>query len=269
MESFSSHLAGLLTRAQELSADVFLAILLLLAGVVAAFGTKGLAFSVVRRIQSGAWGSNGWMMGSASQLNRVAVAFSRVIFWATILVFFALMAEILGINVVNAWLETFGRYLPNLLAGLLIFISGFIVSGFLREFFLRALVAAGISKARGIATFGYWISITISLLLSINQIGVDIQFLTSILLVAIGSFMLCGAISFGMGSAPLATTILSTFYLRKGLKVGQVIEAHGVSGRVMAILATSVQIQTREGVVVLPTEMLTKNIYRIKQNAGI
>jgi len=263
MDKLKTTIENSYDRVAAIGPDLLVAILFLIGGVLVAFATKKLALSGIKRFYSGRLkGNAAWV--SAQQFNWLAMICSRLIFWITIGVFIALTAEILGINVFEDWLKAIGNYVPNILAGILILITGFLLSRVFKDFLQKTLVAAGIRGAKNIALTGYVVSIAIVILMSVNQVGINLEFLTSIILVTVSSFLLCGAISFGFGSAPIVTNIISTYYLRKILKIGQNIENDSFSGRVIEINATSVHLQTENGLEVVPSSKLDKIGYRIK-----
>jgi len=246
--------------------DLIIAIIFLVIGILIAFFTKKIAILAIKQIHPDKHNSaSGWI--SIKQFNFLVNVISKTTFWATIIVFIALTAEVLGINLFEDWFKAFGNYVPNIIAAILILVSGEVFSNYLKDFLNRSLNSAGVESAKNIAVAGYVISLSVVLLVSINQVGIDLGFLTSIILLLVACFLLCGAISFGLGSAPIVTNILSTYYLRRTLKIGQNIQCIEISGRIVEINATSIQLQTPDGLEIIPTKILNSSGYRIK-NVG-
>ena len=243
--------------------DLLAALGILIIGVAAAFLIKKVSFWLVKKIH----GSKNGRLASwvnSGQLNAFATVLSRLMFWTTIVIFVVLSTEIFGVNVTGEWVKLLANYVPNVLASLIILIAGFMFANILKDFVRKTAIAAGLDNSKGISIVSYIVVCSIVVLVAIRQIGIDVGFLTSVILVVMTCILLSGAISFGLGSAPMVTNILSTFYLRKNLNVGHYIESQDYSGKVSAISATAVILQSAEGVQVIPSRKLYEAGFKIK-----
>lgn len=198
------------------------------------------------------------------QLTWLTKVTSRLIFWTIVFLFATISAEILGVNLIEDWLRAIGRYIPNLLASILILVLGLVFAGLVKDFLQKSLQAAGVYAAATFAMVVHVLVVFVIVLVAINQIGIDIHFLTSILLIFLAALVVCAALSFGLGSAPIVTNILAIFYIRRDLKVGESIQIDNTSGRVVEISAISVHIQTDNGLEIIPASKLNSRGYRIK-----
>ncbi|WP_132325152.1 mechanosensitive ion channel family protein [Pseudobacteriovorax antillogorgiicola] len=115
--------------------------------------------------------------------------------------------QLFGVDIFQEWMKILANFIPNLFGAVLILISGFLSAKFLRDFLRRTSVAAGLEIANSLPTIAYVSTCAITVLVSIKQVGIDVEFLTSIILIVLFCTLLSGAISFGMGSAAIVTTM--------------------------------------------------------------
>jgi hypothetical protein len=243
--------------------DFIASLAILLVGIVAAFLLKKLAFWAVNKLHSTGKGAFGRLV-SPGLLNKFAHLSSRLIFWVTIFAFLILTAEMFGVDVLDEWVKLLAKYIPNVLGGIVILVMGLVVSGVAKDFVQRTTEAAGLANTRTLSVVVYATISSITVLVAIKQVGLDVGFLTSVILVVVSCFLLGGTISFGIGSAPVVTNILSTYYVRKELKVGQNLEGSDFLGKVINISATSVILQTADGTQVIPSRRLVDGGFKIK-----
>jgi hypothetical protein len=243
--------------------DLVAAFFLLILGLAAAFVTKKASRWAVRKL---AHSSSPFFSEFIDRkyFDAFGKGIARVTFWTTIFVFLILTAEIFGTNIIDQWLKMATQYLPSLFGGVVILFLGFVIATFGREFLRRSAKGIGLKGSNIIASLFYAVAFFVTLLMAVNQIGIDIEFLTSVILVVIACALLGCALSFGIGSAPIVTNILSTHYVKKDVEIGQHIEFCGHVGKVVDITATSVIILTKEGKVVFPSKKLNDLEFEIK-----
>ncbi|HTU59917.1 MAG TPA: hypothetical protein VMF89_15805, partial [Polyangiales bacterium] len=94
-------------------------------------------------------------------------------------------------------------------------------------------------------------------LVAIEQLGIDISFLKSTLLIVLGGLLTGAAIAFGVGGRDLVANILSAHYVHRLYQVGQTVRVDGVEGRIVRIAETSVILECAEGDVSIPARVFS------------
>ena len=95
----------------------------------------------------------------------------------------------------------------------------------------------------------------VSVLVAVSQAGLNVSFLTSILLLVLGSGLLGGVLTFALGARATVANILACHYLQKTYKVGHRVRAGGFEGEIVEITATAVVLEAEEGRVSVPASV--------------
>ena len=175
-------------------------------------------------------------------------AVGQVFFWAILIFFFTAATETLGMPVVSVWLSEILLYLPQFLAALLILFAGLVIGQVLRNL----ITSAGIEHGAYLGRLAQLAMLTVSALIAVDQAGLNVDFLTSVLLLVLGSGLLGGALVFALGARATVGNILASYYVQKTYKVGHRVRIGDFEGEIVRITATSVVLQVAEGQVSVP-----------------
>ena len=179
-------------------------------------------------------------------------AAGRILFWTVLLFFLTAATETLGLPVLSAWLSGFVTYLPRLLAAVLILFAGLLGGHFLRNLILSGTTSAEVAYGAALARLGQMSVVVVSALVAVDQAGLNVSFLTSILLLFLGSGLLAGVLTFALGARTTVANILACHYLQKTYKVGHRVRVRGFQGEIVEITATAVVLEAEEGRVAVP-----------------
>jgi len=124
----------------------------------------------------------------------------EIVRWFIFLIFLQVAVDILQLGTLSAWLDTFVRWLPNLLVAVIIFFAGLALAHYVDLKIREHSVMKGIGVVSGILKIVIMILV---LLVGLKQIGVAIDVLENsflIILAAIGlGFALAVGIGLGLG----------------------------------------------------------------------
>ena len=95
----------------------------------------------------------------------------------------------------------------------------------------------------------------VSGLIAVDQTGLNVDFLTSVLLLVLGSTLLGSALTFALGARTTVANILACYYLQKTYRVGHRVRVGEFEGEIVDITATSVLLETGEGRVSVPASL--------------
>ncbi|HMJ15720.1 MAG TPA: mechanosensitive ion channel domain-containing protein, partial [Polyangiaceae bacterium] len=190
--------------------------------------------------------------------HRAAKLIARAVFWIVLLVFVMAATETLGLPVVTAWLSGLTSYLPRLFLAFVVAMLGIVAGRLTRGAVSRAASSAGLGYAARLGTLAQVTVVIGALLVAVEQLGVELHFVTTALMIALGSLLGGMALAFGLGGRPVVANILAGHYVRKLYEVGQVIRIDGVEGRIVRMTPTAVILEAEEGEVAVPTgELIT------------
>jgi len=248
---------------------VFFAIVIVLLGWLFA---RIIEKAVVKLLQTAQFDKLANRINTTHMLEQANIKLSvselagRFIYWLLILVVVITTADILGWNAVTGEISKLLSYLPQLLSAIVFFIAGIYIATFVRDIVSGATRTLGISAGRIISSLVYILLFLLVTLTTLEQAGMDTNILTSNLLLIIGAILLAAAISYGFASRVLLANILASFFSRKNVKIGEMIEIDGQRGRVTDINNISVTIRTgeKEKIIIPAQDFIHKTIKKIE-----
>ena len=131
-----------------------------------------------------------------------------IIYWLMLLVVFLSVARILDLDIYLALSGKLIQALPNILAGLLVAIVGYLIVSFSIDFVLTIALNASIASARLLSRVIKWLGVIIVVTMALEQIGLGrsiVEFIFQILLAAIA---FGSALAFGLGCKDMARETL-------------------------------------------------------------
>lgn len=199
----------------------------------------------------------------ASQLKSYAHWIGNIIFWSVLLFFVAASSNLLQWKVLSDLASTILAYLPNLLTGLLIILAGFSLSGFARSATTSAAHSAGIGQANLLATLAQFAIIFTAIVIGVEQLGINIAFLTTALIVIIGVLLSGIALAFGLGAKEYVANIIAVQVARKHYRSGQQLKISDITGELLEITATTIVLDTENGKATIPAKFINNHICEI------
>ncbi|KJS08002.1 MAG: hypothetical protein VR73_07310 [Gammaproteobacteria bacterium BRH_c0] len=194
--------------------------------------------------------------GSTLHFVRISAATEKllgfVVFWATILMFITIAVRLVGFAAAAAWLDRLVVYLPSLVAGGLIIISGYLLGTVARHLVTQAAAAADIAQA---ALFGQIAQVSfliVGVVIGLGQVGVDVSFLIILLAIGFGAVLAGFALAFGLGARSLVENLIAVRHLKLFVRPGQLVEIGAERGRVLEFTATGLVLETPAGRKLIP-----------------
>lgn len=188
----------------------------------------------------------------------LAVVISKVVFWVIILIFLALSLDVLGLSMFAGWLSRLVNHLPNILSGALIIWAGIVFSGLVGQAVSTAAVNFSDAQRTALARIAQLFTLTLLILMGVDQIGVDITIVVTILSVAIGAALGGLAIAFSLGARDLVSNLIGARYLNADYRIGERIRIGEHEGTVLEISSVSVILETEEGRVMVPARQFSE-----------
>jgi hypothetical protein len=167
----------------------------------------------------------------------------RLVFWLLFLSGLSIALTTLGIPVLSTIIEGIYKYLPNVIAAMLIFLVASAVSAATGLFINRTLGDTPTGKVAGAALPVVIMSVAAFMILEQLKIAPAVVTITYTALV--GSLFLGLALAFGLGGREVAATILQNAYEAGQEKRGQIKRDLEVSRRRTRQMAKEVKTQAR------------------------
>ncbi len=248
--------------------DLIFAIILILIGIIIARVLKTVVSRLITRIDSLIPSSKLKNRLEKVRLERSSQIVSKIVFWIVIIFFVTAATEIAGLPIITTWLSGLVRYLPNILIAVVIVFLGIIGGRLVRDLILSAATTAGLLYGTVLAGIGRYSVLIITILIAVDQIGIDIAILTGVIDIILAAILLGAALAFGFGARISVSNILASYYLQSWYKEGQYIKIGDMTGQIIKITSTTVILETVDGQVSVPAKKFSEESSTLMQQEG-
>ncbi len=200
-----------------------------------------------------------------SSHSRIA---SRVVFWVVMLFFAAAAISVLGLDFLADWMREFLGYIPRLLAGLLIILGGYLLGNALNVMTSVTAESAGFQRPHLAGSTVQLAVMFTALAIGIEQLGINIQFITQLILVVVGVLAAGLSLAFGLGARTLIANIIGAQQIHKHCSISDYLTIGGVEGILVEVTGTMVVIETEHGRTMIPAKLYLDEISNVRKAAN-
>lgn len=249
------------------------AIALLILGWLAARALRALTRRILRsfdRLSAMIGLSNIIAIG---RMNEAVVSIlGNIIFWLVSLFFLTAAANLLGLTLFAGWLDTVIGHLPKLLSGALIIFAGVVVGNLVNDT-VRTAGQTLPPRQRSLLARGAQIfTVATMIVIGVDQIGIDITILITVMAIAVGALLGGVAIAFSLGSRTLVSNLIGARYLNKDYRIGETIRIGTVEGTILEVSPIAVILDTADGRMTVPAKVFSEEasvlLHRGASHAG-
>jgi hypothetical protein len=228
----------------------------------------------------------GWLLGRAAShavsvglpwINRISIrwgaqpgdlltpAFTKglqiLVFWGILLTSVIIGLQLIGEGELTGWLDGLSGFAPQLLITL-----GILVLGHVLGLMARSLVSgqAGSPGGRVLPSAAYGVVITVAVVTAFKHLGLDLTFITQIMLVITSVFFAGLALAFALGAKTLVANLVAQGELQR-YKAGDLLLIDGIEGTVQEVHRTGLVLSTEQGLASIPAARFAEAIV-IKQH---
>ena len=188
---------------------------------------------------------------------------SLLFFWTTILFTLVFASELLELPQVSHILAIITRFIPQIIAALLLLVAGMTLARFLQTLSRQAIEHLEIGYERFVGQVVYIIILIFAIIAASEQLGFDLSFLTTNVLLAIFAILLIFSIGFVIATRSVLENIVACYELKSHIAIGDMIEINNLRGAVKSFTFTSVILEHDHERVVLPAVLFFTHIYTI------
>lgn len=205
-------------------------------------------------------------MVSSSNIKIVpSVLFSQIIYYLFVLVFLMASVEALGMKSVSDLMTNIINYLPKALSAFIVLLLGLLVSDFIKRIVLTTCESLGIPAAKLIANVVFYFLFLNVALITLKQAELQTSFMENNISIVLGGVIFAFAIGYGLASRSLMANMLSSFYNKDKIKVGDEITIEGQRGKIIQVDSTTVTLQASDGEVIIPLSKFSSETYMVHQ----
>jgi len=191
----------------------------------------------------------------------------KFVFWFLFLVFLIAAIDKLGITAISTEMEKIIAFLPKIFIAVVIMLVGIYIANIIKDLLVAATGSLGLAAGKLISNLAYYFLLFIVIMTALSQTGIDLVALQGPFFIIFASFAIAGAISYAIASHEIMRNILSTFFSKNQLSVGQTIKIGDTEGTITKMNNISITIQNAEGdEVIVPSKMVISEKVTIKKS---
>lgn len=180
-----------------------------------------------------------------------------IVFWLVLTLALAMALQVLGAGGLPAMVDVGMGFIPQVLAGMLIVVFGHLLG--LVAGTLLSSVNDGAFAETAVPKLVHAMIVVVAIVIGLQQVNVDISFVTRLILIIVAVMGAGLAIAFGLGSREHVANLMAAREL-DSLSIGEQIRIDGIEGEVIEIHATGVSLATSEGVSRIPAARFAKTV---------
>ncbi len=197
-------------------------------------------------------------LAAAIQRHRTDRIFAKATYWFVLLLTVMAATELLGLPVVTSWLGAAATYLPRVFVAFLVGLAGIVFGSLGRQAITRALPASDVLAPERVGRLAQIAIVGVSFLVALQQLGIDLGFVTTMVAIALMGLLGAGALAFGLGGRETVANILGAHYARDLYQPGQTIRVGELEGQIVRVTATTVVLETKGGQAAIPGSVFSR-----------
>ena len=188
----------------------------------------------------------------------------KLVFWTVMLFFFAVATNVLGWDLFAGWFHDIFTYLPGIITGMIVILGGFLLSNLAKSAIISAAHRAGIQQSLVMAKVVQIAIIFSAVIIGVEQIGLNIGFLSNVIVVVIAILLAGVVLAFSLGARTLVANIIAAQYIRRHCEPGDSLSIADTEGEVIEISQASIVLETEHGKSVIPAKLFHEQITHIR-----
>ena len=211
MDYLNNYLSSLLPSFTNAFLNILAAVVVFLVGWLVAMVVRVLLEYVLSKIQIKEWLNKaglGKYVEDFTWEERLDKVLAEIGFWVVLVIFLMTSFDILGLSVVNSFIRSVVNYIPKAIAGGLILLAGFLFGELTRKALVGVLRGLEKKSAAGISIFVKWAIIVFAFLAALNQWGIAVDIVNTLVMGVVLFVALAGGLAFGLGGQEIARDFL-------------------------------------------------------------
>ncbi len=248
----------------EYAPRFIMAFIIAIAGILLSKMISGMLRKLLKKIRIDRFGEKLNEIDFIESTNikiQLSAILSKIVYYFMVLIFLIMASDILAMPAISDLFKDLFDLLPKLLVGFLILIFGTLLSDMIRKLIATTLESIGISSAKMIASFLFYFLLINVIVVAISQADINTDFLQQNISILIAGGVFAFAIGYGLASKEVMSNLLSSFYTKDKVHIGDFIVIEEEEGEVIEIDKTSVTLISEGKKVIFPlSTILTQKV---------
>ena len=190
-----------------------------------------------------------------------------VVWYGGLLITAAALAEVLGLTAIREGIAVIVAFLPRLLSCVLLLVGGLWLAGVLRAVVDKVGPKAEVDSPSALGQGVYVLILVLTVTIGLDQLGIQVQLISSLLQIALGAAAAAMALAFALGGRPVFENLIARHYYKALVSPGDRVRVGEVEGTVVRVSPVAVIIASAHGEHVVPCSTLLTGVTEIKRLA--
>ncbi|MFT6558355.1 mechanosensitive ion channel family protein [Sneathiella sp.] len=188
---------------------------------------------------------------------------AEVTFWIILFLTITVAARMAGFSAISSWLNEIVFYLPNLVLGIFIIAFGYIASLYVGKLVTSSAGEETSSKSIFVGRLAQGFIFVTALIIGLDQFGVKVSFLITLLTVVTGASIAGFSIAFGLGAQEHVRNLIGARTARGTLQPGLKVRIGDIEGDILEVTEAHIALDTATGRMLLPARIIDNQIIEI------
>lgn len=185
-----------------------------------------------------------------------SILLSKLAYYLILFIFAMAATEVLGMESVSNLMAGIMNYIPKVLFALIVLVIGVVLADTLKKAVLTACESLAIPAAKLIANVVFYFLFLNIIMISLKQADLQTDFIENNISIILSGIVLAFALGYGIASKGLMESMLSSFYNKDKVAIGQTVSIDGTKGKIIAMDNTTLTLETENSKVVIPLNKL-------------
>lgn len=193
---------------------------------------------------------------------------AKVLYYIILFVFVMAAVDALGMQAISDLMTNVINYLPKLLSAFLVLLFGIFVADLLKKAVLTTCESLGIASGKLIANAVFYFLFLNVVLITLKQAELQTSFMETNISIILAGVVVAFAVGYGLASRDLMSNLLSAFYNRDRIHIGDILVIEGVKGEVVEMDNMVLTLWTGDSRVIIPLGRLATEKYELRHRSA-
>jgi len=177
---------------------------------------------------------------------------ASITYYFVLIIFSMTAIEALGMQMISDLMRDLVNYIPNALTALVLLLLGLFIADSIKKLIASACKSLGITSGNLIANVVFYFILLNVILISLRQAQLQTAFMEENISIILAGVAGAFAIGYGLASRHIMSSLLSSFYNRGRVQVGDEITIDGMRGEVVTINNNDLILRAEESEFIVP-----------------